>query len=180
MIFQTRFNITETATEVSIKFMKLVLIEIRGDNFRDFLNSIYLAKKTLGLKNQFHSLVPYPKCHKLYQKQEVTNFQQNGIPAIMTCRHIEFPNSSLHNSRSYNTPLSRKISVSANRTVIHSNLIFPFFRIRQQIATMYRHPGFESHLRHWANRSQSVNLLTDIYDGDVWKTLKESSEVDSS
>src|SRR6266498_765690 len=97
----------------------------------------------------------------------------------MTCRHIEFPNSSLHNSRSCNTPLSRKISVSANRTVIRPNLIFPFSGIRQQIATMYCRPSFKSHLRHWANRSQSVNLLTDIYDGDVWKTLKESSEVDS-
>ena len=44
---------------------------------------------------------------------------------------------------------------------------------------MYHHPGFKSHLRYWANQSQSVNLLTDIYDGNVWKTLKESSEVDS-
>src|SRR6266498_663195 len=74
MTFRIRFNITETATEALIKFMKLVLIEIGGDNFRDFLNLIYLAKKTLGLKDQFHSLVPCPKCHKLYQKQEVTNF----------------------------------------------------------------------------------------------------------
>jgi len=74
MIFQIRFNITETATEALIKFMKLVLIEIEGDNFRDFLDSIYLAKKTLGLKDQFHSLIPYLKCYKLYQKQEVMNF----------------------------------------------------------------------------------------------------------
>src|SRR6266498_4590447 len=167
MTFRIRFNITETATEALIKFMKLVLIEIGDVNFRDFPDSIYLAKKTLGLKDQFHSLVPYPKCHKLYQKQEVTNFQQNGIPAIMTCRHIEFPNSLLCNLHSCNTPLSRKIGVSANRTVIRPNLIFPFSRIRQQITTMYRRPGFESHLRHWANRSQSVNLLTNIYDGDV-------------
>ena len=106
MTFQTKFNITETATKALIKFMKLVLIKIEGDNFRDFSDSIYLAKKTLRLKDQFHSLVPCPKCHKLYQKQEVTNFQQNGIPAIMTCRHIEFPNSLFRNSRSCNTPLS--------------------------------------------------------------------------
>src|SRR6266540_5036498 len=33
MTFRTRFNITETATEALIKFMKLVLIEIEGDNF---------------------------------------------------------------------------------------------------------------------------------------------------
>src|SRR6266536_5533460 len=114
MIFQTRFNITETAIEALIKFMKLVLIEIGGDNFRDFPDLIYLAKKTLGLKDQFHSLVSCPKCHKLYQKQEVTNFQQNGISAIMTCRYIEFSNSSFYNSRSCNTLLSQKISVPAN------------------------------------------------------------------
>ncbi len=75
MTFQTRFNITKTATEALIKFIKLVLIEIRGDNFRDFSDSIYLAKKTLGLKDQFHSLISCPKSHKLYQKQEVMNFQ---------------------------------------------------------------------------------------------------------
>ena len=74
MTFRTRFNITETATETLIKFMKLVLIKIGGDNFRDFSDSIYLAKKTLGLKDQFHSLVSYLKYYKLYQKQEVINF----------------------------------------------------------------------------------------------------------
>src|SRR6266498_6118676 len=145
MTFRTKFNITEIATKALIKFIKLVLIEIGGDNFRDFLDSIYLAKKTLRLKDQFHSLVSCLKCHKLYQKQEVTNFQQNGIPAIMTYRYIEFPNSSLRNSCSCNTLLSRKISVSANQTVIRPNLIFPFSEIRQQIATMYRHPDFKSH-----------------------------------
>src|SRR6266542_1636898 len=109
MTFRTRFNITETATKALIKFMKLVLIEIGGDNFRDFLDLIYLAKKTLKLKDQFYNLVFYPKYHKLYQKQEVTNFQQNGISAIMTCQHIEFSNSSLCNSHFYNIPLSQKI-----------------------------------------------------------------------
>ncbi len=43
---------------------------------------------------------------------------------------------------------------------------------------MYHHPSFESHLRYWANRLQFANLLTDIYDSDIWKTLKKSSKVD--
>ena len=74
MSFRTRFNITETATETLIKFMKLVLIEIGGDDFKTFSDSIYLTKKILGLENNFQSFVSYLKCHKLYQKQEVTNF----------------------------------------------------------------------------------------------------------
>ena len=64
----------KTATEVLIKFMKLVLTEIGDDDFRTFLNSIYLTKKTLGLEDNFQSFVSYPKCYKLYQKVEVTNF----------------------------------------------------------------------------------------------------------
>ena len=45
---------------------------------------------------------------------------------------------------------------------------------------MFRRPGFEDSLRHWTNRSTYENLYTDIYDGQVWKTLKESSIEDSA
>ncbi len=64
----------ETAIEILIKFMKLVLTEIDGDDFRIFLNLIYLTKKALELEDNFQNFVSYPKCHKLYQKVEVTNF----------------------------------------------------------------------------------------------------------
>ncbi len=66
MSFRIRFNITETAIEILIKFIKLVLIKINGDDFRTFLNLIYLIKKALELKDNFQSFVSYPKCHKLY------------------------------------------------------------------------------------------------------------------
>src|SRR5215216_3700240 len=99
MTFRTRFNITETAAEALIKFMKLVLTEISGDDFRDFSDSMYLKRKKLELKDQFHSFVSCLKYHKLYQKNEVTNFRQEDSLAIMKCRHIEFSNSSLRKSQ---------------------------------------------------------------------------------
>jgi len=85
MSFWTRFNIMKTAIEVLIKFIKLVLTEIDGDNFRTFSDSIYLTKKALGLEDNFQSFVSYLKCHKLYQKVEVTNFQQGNTLTIMKC-----------------------------------------------------------------------------------------------
>ena len=106
MSFQTRFNIIESVTEALIKFMKLVLTEIEDDKFRKFPNSIYLTKKTLGLNDRFHHFVPYSKCHKLYQKQKVVNFQQNNMLTVMKCQHIEFSNSSIRKTRFCNTPLS--------------------------------------------------------------------------
>src|SRR4051812_30207642 len=146
MSFRTRFNITESATEALIKFMKLVLTEIGGDEFRNFPNLIYLTKKALGLNDRFHHFVPCSKCHKIYQKQEVVNFQQNNMPTVMKCQHVEFPNSSIRKIRFCNTPLSQKI-VSTNRTLIQPNLIFPFFGIRQQLTSMYLRPNFETSLR---------------------------------
>ncbi|GET52409.1 hypothetical protein GLOIN_2v1792112 [Rhizophagus irregularis DAOM 181602=DAOM 197198] len=118
MNFRIRFNIAETATETLIKFMKLALYEFSSDDFNDFPDSLYLTRKKLGLNDQFHSFVPYPKCYKLYKKEEVVDFKQEDNPAIIKCQHIEFPNSSVHRSRLCNMALSEKISVSTNRTII--------------------------------------------------------------
>lgn len=172
MNFRIRFNIPETATESLVKFMKLVLTEIGGDKFRNFPSTLYLAKNLLGIKDRFHSFVPCTKCNKLYNKDEVVNFRQNETVSIMKCNHIEFPNSSTRSLRFCNTPLSRKMDNSE----IQPELIFPFAGIKQQLAIMFRRPGFESFLRHWANRAAFDNILTDIYDGQVWKTFKESSD----
>ena len=163
MSFHTRFNIPETATESLLKFMKLVLNEIGSNSFKNFPDSFYLAKKALRLKDRFQSFVPCPKCHKLYNKQEVKNFRHNETLSIMKCSHIEFPNSSRQRLRSCNTPLSRQLDIST----VQPELIFPFAGIRQQLTTMFRRQGFKNHLRHWSNRQQFNDILTDIYDNQV-------------
>lgn len=173
MNFRIRFNISETATESLVKFMKLVLTEIGGNEFTNFPSSLYLAKKSLGLNDQFHSFVPCPKCHKLYNKDEVVNFRQNETLSIMRCNHIEFPNSSSRRLRYCDIPLSRK---PYNSEFIQPELIFPFAGIREQLAAMFRRKGFENSLRHWANRSGFDDILTDIYDGRVWKTFKGTDD----
>jgi hypothetical protein len=42
---------------------------------------------------------------------------------------------------------------------------------------MYRRPGFENSLRHWARRQQFENILTDIYDGKVWKDFDDKDSL---
>ncbi|CAB4431713.1 unnamed protein product [Rhizophagus irregularis] len=89
MKFRMRFNIPETATEFLLKFMKLVLEEV-GVTIENFPDTLYKARNFLGLKDRFHSFVVCTKCHKLYNKQEVKEFRQDGALAVMKCRHIEF------------------------------------------------------------------------------------------
>ena len=172
MKFRIRFNISETATEVLIKFIKLVLRETGNDDFSTFPDSLYLARNALGLKDRFHSFAACPKCHKLYNKQEVTEFNENGNLSIMKCIHVEFSNSTTHRVKLCQTPLSQQTRMLNNRIVIQPELIYPVAGIRQQLERLYRRPGFENSLRHWTNRPTFDNLLTDIYDGSVWQSFK--------
>ncbi|GET59829.1 hypothetical protein GLOIN_2v1480991 [Rhizophagus irregularis DAOM 181602=DAOM 197198] len=153
MNYRITYNIPETATESLIKFMKIVLNEIGGENFRTFPDSLYLAKKVLGLKDRFQRFVPCTKCHKLYNKQDVENFRQNESLSVMKC-------SSHRGTRTCDTPLSRQIDVSR----VQAESIYPFAGFRQQLSDMFCRPEFEKSLRHWANRSNSDNILSDIYD----------------
>jgi Transposase family tnp2 len=176
MRFRTRFNLPETATESLIKFMKLVLREIGGSNFDTFPGSLFLAKNALGLKDLFHSFVPCQKCHKLYNKQEVENFNQDENLTVMKCQHVEFPNSTNRRSKRCQTPLSDRILLTNQRLSLKPKLIYPFAGICQQLRKMYNRPGFEKSLRHWANRPNYDDILTDIYDGQVWRTLKDNDD----
>ena len=150
------------ATESLIKFMKLVLSKVGGEDYNKFPNSLYLARNVLSLNDQFRIFVPCSKCHKLYRKQDVENFRQDDTLAIMKCCHVEFPNSIHHKSRIYNTPLSHQIGIT-----IRPDLEFPFSSIQKQLANMFCRPNFEDSLCHWANRRETNDILTDIYDRQV-------------
>ncbi|RHZ69083.1 hypothetical protein Glove_290g103 [Diversispora epigaea] len=99
MSFRIKFNLPETATESLIKFIKLLLSEISNSEFDTFPNSIYMTKKELGLRDNFYSFPTCPKCHKLYNKQEVEDYKENDTNSIMKCRHVEFPNSATRQNR---------------------------------------------------------------------------------
>jgi hypothetical protein len=174
MSFRRRFNIPETATESLIQFIKLLLKEIGGSNFDEFPGTLYLTRKFLGLEHQHHSFVPCPNCHKLYNKKDVEEFRHNENPAVMKCNHVEFPNSTARRLRQCQTPLSEKLPLLNDRIIIRPEKIFPFASIRKQLESMYCRPGFEKKLRHWSERKQFDNILTDIYDGQVWMNFKET------
>jgi len=177
MNFRIKFNLSNTATEALLKFIKLVLTKIDDDEFEEFCGSLYIAKNFLGLSDQFVSFVACQKCHKLYKQDDILNFQQNNQLSIMKCVHVEFPNSATR--RKYcNTPLSTQSKLSNGSIINRPELIFPYATIRQQIAQMYQNQDFEANLRHWVNQSNLGKLLCDIYDSNIWKIFKdENSEL---
>ena len=46
---------------------------------------------------------------------------------------------------------------------------------------MYRRPGFEELLKKWSSRDYKNNLMTDIYDGEIWKNFpSDTNNLDQS
>ena len=89
-----RFNIPETVTESLIKFTNLLLYEIGSPTFKNFPDTLYKTRKILNLEDRFYSFVACTKCHKLYNKQEVEEFNQDGNLIIMKYQHVKYLNSS--------------------------------------------------------------------------------------
>ena len=142
MSFRTRFNLPETATELLLKFMKLVLKEVGGADFDEFPNTLYLIKKALDLKDRFHNFAACPKCHKLYKKQEVRD------SSVKNCQHIEYPNSKTRRTRLCQSALSRPTRLLNGQVSNQPILIYPFAGIKQQLEFMYYRSDFENLLRH--------------------------------
>ncbi|RHZ78404.1 hypothetical protein Glove_165g32 [Diversispora epigaea] len=149
MSFRIKFNLPETATESLIKFIKLLLLEIGNSEFDTFSNSIYMTKKELGLRDDFYSFPTCPKCHKLYNKQEVENYKENDINSVMKCRYVEFPNSATRRNYQCQTILSEQVS-TMDRFKLKFKLIYPFAGIQQQLMAFYNRLNFENFLRHCA------------------------------
>lgn len=172
MKFRSNFKLPDTATEILIKFVRILLEECGGSEYESFPKSLYLAKQTLGLVDRFVNFAACPKCHKLYKKDNITDIRQQ---TVMKCSHVEFPNSATRRRRQCKTPLAKRVTLN-NSISIRPELVYPVACIQQQLSSMFLRPGFEKSLRHWTDRIRPDNVLSDIYDGQIWQNLKESSE----
>ena len=143
MSFCRRFNILKTATELLIKFVKLLLTEIGSSDFDRFPGTLYLARNAIELKEQYYSFVICLKCNKLYNKKEV---KENL--AIMKCNHVEFSNSAAKKSRNCQTPLSEKSVLLNGQILIQTEKTFSLTSIRRQLESMYSQLSFKRLLRH--------------------------------
>ena len=172
MKFRSSHNIPNTAIEELIQFIKIILKVCKNINYESFPNSLYMLRKKLGLFDRFTQFAACQKCHKLYKKEEIISKDNN---TIMKCSHVEFPNSATKRLKQCCTPLGKKISLNNSISIV-PELIYLVSSIQQQLSRMFKWPGFEELLRHWTRRSIIDNVLSDIYDGQIWKNLKESSE----
>ncbi|CAG8617695.1 8373_t:CDS:1 [Funneliformis mosseae] len=134
MKFRLSYNLSNTAIDDLIKYIKIVLKDCKSINHKSFSNSLYILRKSLGLIDQFTQFAAYQKYHKLYKKYKVISEDNN---TIRKCSHVKFPNSTTKESKQCQIPLGKKILLNNSISIV-SELVYSVLSIQQQIFSIFR------------------------------------------
>ncbi|GBB96427.1 hypothetical protein RclHR1_27500001 [Rhizophagus clarus] len=146
--FQQRFRLTDMALEALIKFLHILLTRLNKLQFKNFPNSLYMAKKYLHIFQPKMQLVVCNNCHKMNNIKDIVAYKEEEKVAIKNCLHEEFPNNLIPNCHNQcNNPLTI-LKKNKRETIALPCMLFPKPRVQRK-----------------------ENIYSDIYDGKVWKTF---------
>lgn len=175
-LWQYVFGITDTALEHLIKFMK-AFFTVLGNRSDDLLNlaalmppSLYLFRKRMECElTQFEKYVVCQKCFKLYKMNECIE-KIRGITYSKKCNNILFPN---HPSRQYRKPcgqlLMMTFETSSGRKLLYPLKTYCYMSIQKSLKILIERPGFLNKCEEWRTKPTYPNIMSDIYDGNLWK-----------
>ncbi|EXX58570.1 hypothetical protein RirG_196780 [Rhizophagus irregularis DAOM 197198w] len=164
--YQSRFRLSDVAIDSLIKFFQQILMDADQARFKNFPSSLYTASKLLQVGNQSKTYAVCPSCNSLYNIAEVV--AEEGSK----CTHVEFP------MQSKGKPCGMELTVQAplgNGNKNRPKLLFPLPSLKLQINSLYQRSGIQQQLRKWTNRHVDNGMLTDIYDGKIWKSFSDIS-----
>ncbi|CAG8717240.1 1582_t:CDS:2, partial [Funneliformis caledonium] len=112
--FQERNQLSDTATNALIKFIRYVLISIDAISYSEFPTSLYKACKLFIIKDQIIKYATCKKCYKLYAVRDLPTDRP------YRCTFQDYPNHLTVNLRSNCNNIITK-QVSTNEGSLHSS-----------------------------------------------------------
>ena len=173
--YQERFRLSDVAINSLIGFFSLVLKDINTTRFKEFPSTAYMARKLLDITKRSKTFVACTDCNKLYNPTEIMpKSDDNSANSGFKCTHIEFPNHPMEKYRQQcGSELLLKVPVN-NGFNWRPKMIYPLPCLKTQLTIMYKRAGFENLLKKWTNRDDIPGIMSDIYDGEIWKTFPSS------
>ena len=173
--YQERFRLSDVAINSLIGFFSLILKDINTTRFKEFPSTAYMARKLLDITKRSKTFVACTDCNKLYNPTEIMpKSDDNSANSGFKCTHIEFPNHPMEKYRQQcGSELLLKVPVN-NGFNWRPKMIYPLPCLKTQLSIMYKRPGFEDLLKKWTNRDDIPGIMSDIYDGEIWKTFPSS------
>ena len=132
--------------------------------------SLYLAWKLLHLHDDdFIRYVVCPKCDSLYEYHECIVGVRSELQS-KCCTYVAFKNHPFVRYRSpCNTVLLKKVSLKHGKMKLVPKKEYPYRSVVKSLKVLLQRPNITQKLDAWKQRAVPDGLLTDIYDGKIWK-----------
>ena len=171
MKFQKEFNLSDTAFDTLVKFIRQVVQRYDIKDANSLPTSIFTAKSSLNFSTKYREYGMCQECFTLYNPTDLKNYTEDDEPSVKKCYHVEFPQ---HRSKKRRLPcgqpLTQEITTPKGR-LLRPLSIYPVGSIKQQLYMMYQRPDFEKMLRHSRRRNIPEGIFSDIYEGNIWRTF---------
>ena len=139
--YQERYRLSDTATDSLIKFIRYILVLIDKNTYLNFLTSLYMARKLLGIYDHIIKYATCGKCCKLYTVKELPTNKP------YQCTFKEFPNHPMTKLRTACNADITKMVPTKQGIIYQPSIIFPIADIKRQLQRLYNTKGFEKSCR---------------------------------
>ena len=135
---------------------------------------LYLLRKTLSYNQQcFRKYVVCIKCHSLYYYDDNCIESFVGQQFSRKFKFVRFPNhASKHLRKECGQVLLKDLKSISGKRLFMSIKTYCYRSVKESIQTLLTHSGWEQECEKWRDRNTGLGLLTDVYDGKIWKTLR--------
>ncbi|OAD68578.1 hypothetical protein PHYBLDRAFT_63514 [Phycomyces blakesleeanus NRRL 1555(-)] len=137
------------------------LLKIYGQDFQlpKSLAGIYKMTGFSSITKDIKRFVSCPNCHCIYE-------ENMSVPP-----HCVFTNVGAR------SPCDCKLMKESTSGALVSKQAYLYQSLKQALSVLFLRPGFEEQIRHWNTELKIVDTMCDIYDGAMWKELKDASGV---
>lgn len=134
----------------------------------NFPSSLYLFRKWTGSnRDNFSKFTMCPKCSKLYTYDEI-----NGPSRIIKCTNSwliqSLPRRVLEKC---NAKLVKEVHMANGKIRIYPLKTFCYNSIIEALKVMIQREKFLEKCNNWKSRVSPPGIMTDVYDGKIWKSL---------
>ena len=111
------------------------------------------------------------KCNYLYDPEEcIVNYR--GEKESTKCSFVKYPNHRMkHHRKKCGNLLMKTIISPSGEKLLFPHKTYCYRPIEKSLQLLLNRTGFENNCEKWRNLQSFPDVLTDVYDGNVWKSF---------
>ena len=133
--------------------------------------NVYFLKKLVGGERDITMFVSCPKCHSIYKYKDCI-VHRNRQNESLRCTYMEFPNHPHIMRRVQCDTLLLKGVRQGSQFKLVPRKVYAYISLKTSLSQLCSQTDFLQKCEHWRNCDMTQGILTDVYDGAIWKAFQ--------